>query len=142
MPLAQLITPTQLAERLGAPGLVILDCRFALKMWTTANAATPRHIAGAHFADLERDLSGPVVKGVTGRHPLPDPQRLVERLREWGWTTTVRWCFTTTARAPSLPALGGCWPGWANARGVDSRRRPEGLARRASAAEPGPSGQA
>ncbi len=85
MPLAQLITPTQLAERLGAPGLVILDCRFALEDVDYGQRSYALgHIAGAHFADLERDLSGPVVKGVTGRHPLPDPQRLVERLREWG----------------------------------------------------------
>ncbi|MBI6953279.1 MULTISPECIES: sulfurtransferase [unclassified Pseudomonas] len=85
MPLAQLITPQQLAERLGAPGLVILDCRFALEDVDYGQRSYAEgHIAGAHFADLERDLSGPVLKGSTGRHPLPDPQRLVERLREWG----------------------------------------------------------
>ena len=85
MPFAQLITPQQLAERLGAPGLVILDCRFALEDVDYGQRSYAEgHIAGAHFADLERDLSGLVVKGRTGRHPLPDPQRLVERLREWG----------------------------------------------------------
>ncbi|QXI38242.1 sulfurtransferase [Pseudomonas xantholysinigenes] len=85
MPLAQLITPQQLAERLDAPGLVILDCRFALEDVDYGQRSYAEgHIAGAHFADLERDLSGPVIKGRTGRHPLPDPQRLVERLREWG----------------------------------------------------------
>ncbi|AZL76152.1 sulfurtransferase [Pseudomonas oryziphila] len=85
MPLAQLITPQQLAEQLDAPGLVILDCRFALEDVDYGQRSYAQgHIAGAHFADLERDLSGPVVKGRTGRHPLPDPQRLVERLREWG----------------------------------------------------------
>jgi len=85
MPLAQLITPQQLAECLDAPGLVILDCRFALEDVDYGQRSYAEgHIAGAHFADLERDLSGPVVKGRTGRHPLPDPQRLVERLREWG----------------------------------------------------------
>src|SRR5690606_2218495 len=42
------------------------------------------HLPGAGFADLEQDLSGPVIKGVTGRHPLPDPARLEERLRAWG----------------------------------------------------------
>ena len=31
MPLAQLITPQQLAERQQSAGLVILDCRFALE---------------------------------------------------------------------------------------------------------------
>lgn len=85
MPLAQLITPQQLAERLDAPGLVILDCRFALEDVDYGQRSYAEgHIAGANFADLERDLSGPVLKGSTGRHPLPDPQRLVERLREWG----------------------------------------------------------
>ncbi|HEK1766847.1 TPA: sulfurtransferase [Pseudomonas putida] len=85
MPLAQLITPQQLAERLDSPGLVILDCRFALEDVDYGQRSyAGGHIAGAHFADLERDLSGPVVKGQTGRHPLPEPRRLVERLREWG----------------------------------------------------------
>ncbi|MCW2268684.1 3-mercaptopyruvate sulfurtransferase [compost metagenome] len=85
MPLAQLITAQQLAERLEAPALVILDCRFALEDIDYGQRSYAEgHIAGAHFADLERDLSGPIVKGVTGRHPLPDPLRLVERLRSWG----------------------------------------------------------
>ncbi|MCO7563459.1 sulfurtransferase [Pseudomonas sp. S 311-6] len=85
MPLAQLITPQQLADRLESPGLVILDCRFALEDVDYGQRSYAEgHIAGAHFADLERDLSGPVDKGRTGRHPLPDPRRLVERLREWG----------------------------------------------------------
>ncbi|RWU26652.1 sulfurtransferase [Pseudomonas alkylphenolica] len=85
MPLAQLITAQQLADRLEAPALVILDCRFALEDVDYGQRSYAEgHIAGAHFADLERDLSGPVIKGVTGRHPLPDPQRLVEKLRAWG----------------------------------------------------------
>lgn len=85
MPLAQLIAPRQLAERLGEPRLVILDCRFALEDVDYGQRSYAEgHIAGAHFADLERDLSGPVVKGVTGRHPLPQPERLVERFRQWG----------------------------------------------------------
>ncbi|MHC6227898.1 sulfurtransferase [Pseudomonas sp. X10] len=85
MPLAQLITPQQLAERLESPELVILDCRFALEDVDYGQRSYAEgHIAGACFADLERDLSGPVVKGRTGRHPLPEPQRLVECLRSWG----------------------------------------------------------
>jgi len=85
MPLAQLITPQQLAERLETPGLVILDCRFALEDVDYGQRSYAEgHIAGAHFADLERDLSGSVTKGRTGRHPLPEPQALVQRLRSWG----------------------------------------------------------
>ncbi|CAG8864440.1 Putative thiosulfate sulfurtransferase SseB [Pseudomonas fluorescens] len=85
MPLAQLITPQQLAERLETPGLVILDCRFALEDVDYGQRSYAEgHIAGAHFADLERDLSGRVIKGHSGRHPLPAPERLVERLRSFG----------------------------------------------------------
>lgn len=85
MPLAHLITAERLAERLETPGLVILDCRFALEDRDHGPRSYAQgHIAGAHYADLDRDLSGPVSKGRTGRHPLPEPQRLIERLREWG----------------------------------------------------------
>ena len=85
MPIAQLISPQQLAERQQQPGLVILDCRFALEDTSYGQRSYANgHIAGACFADLERDLSGPVSKGKTGRHPLPDPQTLVERLQYWG----------------------------------------------------------
>lgn len=85
MPIAQLIAPRQLADMLGQPGLVILDCRFALDDSDYGQRSYAEgHIADAHFADLERDLSGPVVKGVSGRHPLPLPGRLLERLQFWG----------------------------------------------------------
>lgn len=85
MPIAQLITPQQLAARLEQPSLVVLDCRFALEDPDYGQRSYAEgHIAGAHFADLERDLSGRVVKGVTGRHPLPEPGRLLERLQHWG----------------------------------------------------------
>ena len=85
MPIAQLISPQALHERMEQPDLVILDCRFALEDPDYGRCSyTEGHIAGAHFADLERDLSGPVIKGVTGRHPLPDPHALLERLRAWG----------------------------------------------------------
>ncbi|MFC3942028.1 sulfurtransferase [Pseudomonas gingeri NCPPB 3146 = LMG 5327] len=85
MPLAQLISPQQLAERQARPGLVILDCRFALEDPDYGHRSYAQgHIEGAHFADLERDLSGPVTRGVTGRHPLPEPTALVQRLQAWG----------------------------------------------------------
>ena len=85
MPIAQLISPQQLAERQQQPGLVILDCRFALEDTSYGQRSyADGHIAGACFADLERDLSSPICKGKTGRHPLPDPHELVERLQHWG----------------------------------------------------------
>ncbi|WLH45995.1 sulfurtransferase [Pseudomonas beijingensis] len=85
MPIAQLISPQALEQRRSQPGLIILDCRFALEDPDYGQRSYAEgHIAGASFADLERDLSGPVTKGVTGRHPLPEPEALIARLKAWG----------------------------------------------------------
>ncbi len=85
MSLAQLLSPAQLAERLNKPELVVLDCRFALEDPAYGTRVyAEEHIPGARFIDLEHDLSAPVQRGITGRHPLPDPQQLLERLRALG----------------------------------------------------------
>ena len=85
MPIAQLLSPQQLAERLQQPGLVLLDCRFALDDPAYGlRSYNAGHIAGAQFADLERDLSAPVRKGITGRHPLPSSAALIATLQAWG----------------------------------------------------------
>lgn len=85
MPIAQLISPLDLDLKKDQPGLVILDCRFALEDPDYGQRSYAEgHIAGADFADLERDLSGPVTRGVTGRHPLPEAADLIERLQAWG----------------------------------------------------------
>ena len=85
MPLAQLITADALQARLDQPELLILDCRFALDDPAYGQRSySAGHIARAQFADLERDLSGPIHKGISGRHPLPEPAQLLARLRAWG----------------------------------------------------------
>jgi thiosulfate/3-mercaptopyruvate sulfurtransferase len=85
MPIAQLLNPAQLQARQAHANLVILDCRFALDDPAYGQRSyVEGHIAGAQFADLEADLSAPVVKGRTGRHPLPEPSHLLERLQAWG----------------------------------------------------------
>ncbi|APC17082.1 sulfurtransferase [Pseudomonas frederiksbergensis] len=85
MPIAQLISPNALDQKKNQAGWVILDCRFALEDPDYGQRSYAEgHIAAASFADLERDLSGPVVKGVTGRHPLPTPHHLIQRLQDWG----------------------------------------------------------
>ncbi|WP_061239876.1 sulfurtransferase [Ectopseudomonas composti] len=85
MPLAQLISTEQLQQRLGQNDLLVLDCRFALEDPPYGRRSyLDGHIPGAHFLDLDQDLSAPAVKGVTGRHPLPDPSALIERLRSCG----------------------------------------------------------
>lgn len=67
------------------PSRVIIDCRFDLADREAGRAAyRTGHVPGARYADLERDLSGPIVPGMTGRHPLPEVDEFVDRLRHWG----------------------------------------------------------
>lgn len=85
MPLAQLLEAQQCAEHLASPNWVVLDCRFALDAPQAGRQNYQLgHIPGAHFADLEEDLSAPVIAGKTGRHPLPDSQQLLQKLQHWG----------------------------------------------------------
>ena len=85
MPYTTLISTAELIEHLDDPAWAIVDCRFSL-------ADTERgrrdylaaHIPGALYAHLDEDLSGPVITGQTGRHPLPDPDDFARALGEWG----------------------------------------------------------
>ena len=107
MSLAQLISAPHLQQRLGQENLLVLDCRFALEDPAYGRRSyLDGHIPQAHFLDLEQDLSAPVVKGVTGRHPLPDPSALVERLRACGPVSYTHLPVAAHAlgRLPLLPA--------------------------------------
>lgn len=73
-----------LAGHLHDPDWVVVDCRFTLSDPEAGRRAyAAGHIPGARYAHLEEDLSGPVT-ATSGRHPLPDPQRLAQRFGEWG----------------------------------------------------------
>ena len=84
-----LIEPAELAAPLsrhpaGEPDWAIMDCRFDLPRpeWG-ASAYAAGHIPGAHYAHLDRDLSGPITP-TSGRHPLPGVERLAETFGRWG----------------------------------------------------------
>jgi thiosulfate/3-mercaptopyruvate sulfurtransferase len=84
MSLTTLISTDLLAARLHDPGCVVLDCRYRLDDDTWGQQEyTVRHIPGAAYANLNRDLSGPRT-GTNGRHPLPDPLVLAETLARFG----------------------------------------------------------
>ncbi len=77
-----LISVHDLAQRLGEPGLVVVDCRWALNEPDHGRSAyRTGHIPGAVFADLETDLSG---ESGPGRHPLPEPDVFDLTLGRWG----------------------------------------------------------
>lgn len=68
-----------------SPQVCWVDCRFEL-MDTNAGERDYQveHLPGAVYAHLDRDLSGPVEPGLTGRHPLPEPESFAAVLRRWG----------------------------------------------------------
>ena len=84
-----LISAADLAERLGAADLLIVDCRFDL-----ADAGkgerdfAAAHIPGAVYAHLDRDLSDLSVRGF-GRHPLPSDATLSAVFSRWGLRSDV-----------------------------------------------------
>jgi thiosulfate/3-mercaptopyruvate sulfurtransferase len=73
-----LISTEELAARLAEPAWAVVDCRFTLNdpAWGEREYLA-RHIPGAAYAHLDRDLSGPKT-GRNGRHPLPEASALVE----------------------------------------------------------------
>src|ERR1017187_2926396 len=78
------IDVASLKSLIGNPGVAILDCRFDLAAPGAGRQAYLReHIRGARYADLNRDLSGPVTSS-SGRHPLPAPDLIAARLGELG----------------------------------------------------------
>ncbi|MGQ9870856.1 sulfurtransferase [Leptodesmis sp.] len=79
-----LVSPAWLYEHLEHPGIAIADCRFVLMQPELGRRQYQEvHIPGAYYLDLNRDLSSPAGKH-GGRHPLPDPALLAEKLAAMG----------------------------------------------------------
>jgi len=80
-----LVSAAELARYLFDPDWAVVDCRFTLgrpeRGWQSYQQA---HVPGAVYAHLEADLSGPVVPGKTGRHPLPSVQDVARSFGQWG----------------------------------------------------------
>ena len=84
MKFTTLIDAQRLAEHLHNPAWVIFDCRFTLTDAEAGqNAYALAHIPGARYVHLNHDLAGPVT-ATSGRHPLPDPATLAQKLGAWG----------------------------------------------------------
>ncbi len=80
-----IISATDAYKHLTDSNFVFIDCRFSLADTEAGRLAYGQsHIPGSYYAHLDLDLSGTIVPGKTGRHPLPDVSSLVSRLRSWG----------------------------------------------------------
>ena len=86
MSLGPLVSCAQLAEHLGDASWRVFDCRHLLSdVGYGRRAYAAGHLPGAFFMHLDEDLSSPM-NGRNGRHPLPDPQLLADRLGAAGVT--------------------------------------------------------
>jgi thiosulfate/3-mercaptopyruvate sulfurtransferase len=85
MTFSTVISINELRRHLGDPDWAIVDCRFSLAAPESGREAYRNaHIPGAVYAHLDEDLSSAVIEGVTGRHPLPQPELFAEVLGAWG----------------------------------------------------------
>ncbi len=139
-----LISPRELAPHVADPDWAVVDCRSQLAdLGFGRRAYAEAHVAGAVFADLLDDLSGPVVPGKTGRHPLPDVTTLAARFSAWGIDAAVQvvtyddrggamaarlWWLLRWLGHERVAVLDGGWPSWVAAglpvRGGREAREP------------------
>ena len=81
MPSEPVISPEALRR---ATEVVVVDCRFALSDPDEGRRLyTEGHVPGAHYLDLNRDLSAPPGEH-GGRHPLPEPAAFASTLAAIG----------------------------------------------------------
>ncbi|MHB0984180.1 MAG: sulfurtransferase [Sulfuricella sp.] len=79
-----LVSTEELARHLDDPNWIVFDCRFTLTDQEAGRRAYQHgHIPGARYAHLDEDLCSPITPA-SGRHPLPDPLLLAEKLGRWG----------------------------------------------------------
>lgn len=79
-----LVDVATLRAHLDDPNWLVVDVRHQLSDTGYGERAyAEAHIPGAVFLHCDRDLSGPLT-GSNGRHPLPDPEQLAERLGRIG----------------------------------------------------------
>ena len=91
MPYTTLISADDLGAHLNDPHWIIVDCRFTLGQTERGREAYQQaHIAGAIYAHLDEDLSGPIVPGKTGRHPLPSVEAAARAFGSWGIDDTTQ----------------------------------------------------
>ena len=85
-----LVDVATLQAHLDDPNWLVVDVRHQLSDTGYGERVyAESHIPGAVFLHCDRDLSGPMT-GCNGRHPLPDPEQLAQRLGEIGIGATTQ----------------------------------------------------
>ena len=81
-----IISADNLMKNINNKDFIIFDCRCDISDSSYGvNAYNEGHIENAIFVDVDHDLASEKTAN-SGRHPLPDPQLLSEKLSQWGMT--------------------------------------------------------
>lgn len=85
------ISAKELHDILQEQKLVIVDCQFILaEPEKGLELYNECHIPGAVYADMDKDLTGEIIPGETGRHPLPPIDQLVATFSRLGIDESVQ----------------------------------------------------
>ncbi len=126
-----LIECSAAAPQLNNPDWCFCDCRFSLADAEAGKRAyAESHITGAVYMDLNRDLSGPIIPGKTGRHPMPEIDALAKVFSAAGIDSKVQVVAYDAAGGPfaarlwwllrwlghdKVAVLNGGWQEWTKA---------------------------
>ncbi len=113
------------------PDWRVIDARFSLAdAGQGAREYGECHVPGAVYAHLDEDLSGPIIRGVTGRHPLPTVDRAAEVFSRLGIDGDVQvavydgaggsvaarvWWMLRWMGHDAVAVVDGGWPAWLGA---------------------------
>ncbi len=140
-----LISATELKSILNQPNVVIMDCRFSLSDKEGGRNDYKRsHIPNAQYAHLDNDLSGAIIQGKTGRHPLPSIAKITTLLSKWGIDETTQviaydqghggiaarlWFMLKWLGHEKVAVLNGGWKYWQDLKEVTDSSIPKVLAK-------------
>ena len=131
MAFTTIISVTELTKHLDDHEWAIIDCRFKLAKTDQGKIDYETgHIPGAVYAHLDTDLSGPIIKGKTGRHPLPSVDKVSEVFSRFGIDSHTQvvayddlggalaagrvWWLLRWLGHASVAVLDGGWQAWVN----------------------------
>lgn len=133
-----------MAPHVDDSGWCVIDCRFSLNDTERGRRDYfASHVPNSLYAHLDDDLSGTVVAGKTGRHPLPSPEKFAATLEQWGIGPSVSvvvyddcdssiaarlWWMLRWMGHPLALVLDGGWAAWVEMGGTTTdkpgRRQP------------------
>lgn len=129
--LTTMVAVETVREHLDDASWRVVDCRFSLADTEQGRRAyAESHVPGALYAHLDEHLSSPIIRGVTGRHPLPSLEKAAALFSAWGIDETVQvvvyddangsvaarlWWLLQWLGHDAVAVLDGGWKAWTQA---------------------------